>query len=36
LKGVGLDVLWPNVLALAILGLVIGGFSLHFVRKALD
>jgi ABC-2 type transport system permease protein len=36
LKGVGLEVLWPNVLALAGLGLVIGGFSLGFVRRALD
>lgn len=36
LKGVGLEVLWPNVLALAILGLVIGTFSLIFIRKALD
>jgi len=36
LKGAGLDVLWPNVLALAILGILIGTFSLHFVRKALD
>jgi ABC-2 type transport system permease protein len=36
LKGAGLDVLWPNVLALAGLGLVIGAFSLHFVRRALD
>jgi len=36
LKGAGLDVLWPNVLALVILGLVIGTFSLHFVRRALD
>ena len=36
LKGAGLDVLWPNVLALAILGIVIGTFSLQFVRKALD
>ena len=36
LKGAGLDVLWPNVLALAILGIVIGTFSLLFVRKALD
>jgi ABC-2 type transport system permease protein len=36
LKGAGLDVLWPNVLALAILGIVIGTFSLRFVRKALD
>jgi hypothetical protein len=36
LKGVGLEVLWPNVLALAGLGLVIGDFSLGFVRRALD
>ncbi|MDP2776254.1 MAG: ABC transporter permease, partial [Anaerolineales bacterium] len=36
LKGAGLDVLWPNVLALLILGVVIGTFSLRFVRKALD
>jgi len=36
LKGAGLDVLWPNVLALAILGIAIGTFSLRFVRKALD
>jgi ABC-2 type transport system permease protein len=36
LKGSGLDVLWPNVLALAILGLVIGTFSLRFVRRALN
>ena len=36
LKGAGLDVLWPNVLALAGLGLVIGIFSLRFVRRALD
>ncbi|MCB9112245.1 MAG: ABC transporter permease [Anaerolineales bacterium] len=36
LKGAGMDVLWPNVLALAILGTVIGAFSLQFVRKALD
>ena len=36
LKGAGLDVLWPNLLALLILGVVIGTFSLRFVRKALD
>ncbi|MCP4416726.1 MAG: ABC transporter permease [Chloroflexi bacterium] len=36
LKGAGLDVLWPHVLALAGLGLVIGTFSLRFVRRALD
>jgi len=36
LKGAGLDVLWPHVLALAVLGLVIGAFSLRYVRRALD
>jgi ABC-2 type transport system permease protein len=36
LKGAGMDVLYPNVLALAGLGLVIGTFSLLFVRRALD
>jgi ABC-2 type transport system permease protein len=36
LTGAGLDVLWPDVLALVVLGLVIGGFSLRFVRRALD
>jgi ABC-2 type transport system permease protein len=36
LKGAGLDVLWPHVLALLGLGLVIGFFSFRFVRRALD
>jgi ABC-2 type transport system permease protein len=36
LKGAGLDVLWPNVLALMVLGVVIGTFSLRYVRRALD
>jgi ABC-2 type transport system permease protein len=36
LKGVGLEVLWPRVAALAGLGLVIGFFSVRFVRRALD
>jgi ABC-2 type transport system permease protein len=36
LKGSGLDILWPHVLALLVLGLVIGSFSLRYVRKALD
>jgi ABC-2 type transport system permease protein len=36
LKGAGLDVLWPHVLALVALGLVIGTFSLRYVRRALD
>jgi ABC-2 type transport system permease protein len=36
LKASGLEVLWPHVLALAVLGGVIGTFSLRFVRRALD
>ncbi len=36
LKGAGLDVLWPHVVALTALGLVIGSFSLYYVRKALE
>jgi ABC-2 type transport system permease protein len=36
LKGAGLDILWPNVLALLILGAIIGTFSIRFVRRALD
>ena len=36
LKGTGLDVLWPHLAWLAGLGLVIGTFSLRFVRRALD
>jgi ABC-2 type transport system permease protein len=36
LKGAGLDVLWPNILALAALGVAIGAFSLRYVRRALD
>jgi len=36
LKGAGLDVLWPSILALAILGALIGSFSLYYVRRALN
>jgi ABC-2 type transport system permease protein len=36
LKGVGLEVLWYNVLALAVLGGVIVTFSVRYVRRALD
>jgi ABC-2 type transport system permease protein len=36
LKGAGLAVLWPHVLALFILGVVIITFSWRFVRRALD
>jgi ABC-2 type transport system permease protein len=35
LKGIGLEVLWPHLLALAVLGVIIGTFSLRFVRRAL-
>jgi ABC-2 type transport system permease protein len=36
LKGTGLEVLWPHVLSLFILGGVIGTFSLQFIRRVLD
>ena len=36
LKGAGLDVLWPQILALGVLGVLIGTFSLRYVRRALD
>jgi ABC-2 type transport system permease protein len=36
LKGAGLEILWPNVLALLVLGLVIGIFSLQFIRRVLN
>ncbi|MCB2179871.1 ABC transporter permease [bacterium] len=36
LKGSGLDVLWPNLLALTGLGVVIITFSLRFVRRSLN
>ena len=36
IKGAGMDILWPHVLALILLGLVIGSFSLLFVRRALN
>jgi len=36
LKGAGLDVLWPHVIALLALGTVIGTFSWFYVRRALD
>ena len=36
LKGAGLEVLWPSILALAILGTLIGSFSLFYVRRALN
>ena len=36
LKGTGLNILWPHILALLALGLVIGIFSLRFVRRTLD
>jgi ABC-2 type transport system permease protein len=36
LKGSGLSALWPNLLALAVLGIVIITFSLRYVRRALN
>ncbi|MEA1978830.1 MAG: ABC transporter permease [Chloroflexota bacterium] len=36
LKGTGMEVLWPHVLALIVLGLFIGGFSMRFVRRSLS
>jgi ABC-2 type transport system permease protein len=36
LKGVGIEVLWINVLAILLLGLVIGTFSLRYVRRSLS
>lgn len=36
LKGADLQVLWPNLLALLLLGLVIGIVSLRYVRRALS
>ena len=36
LKSSGVDTLWPNILALLVLGLVIGTFSLRYVRRALN
>ena len=36
LKGTGMEVLWPNVLALGVLGLIIGGFSMRYVRRSLS
>jgi ABC-2 type transport system permease protein len=36
LKGAGLEVLWINVIALALLGIVIGTFSLRYVRRSLN
>ncbi len=36
LKSSGIQVLWPNVVALALLGAVIGSFSIRYVRRALQ
>ncbi|MBN1267291.1 MAG: ABC transporter permease [Anaerolineales bacterium] len=36
LKASGLAVLWPHILALVLLGLAVGGFSIRYVRRALD
>lgn len=36
LKSSGMQVLWPNVVALGVLGVIIGGFSIRYVRRALQ
>jgi ABC-2 type transport system permease protein len=36
LKGAGIDVLWPHILSLFILGIIISTVSIQFVRKSLD
>lgn len=36
LKGAGLEILWANILALLVLGLAIGIFSVLFIRRALN
>lgn len=36
LKGSGIEVLWPHILILIILGIIIGTFSIQYVRKSLD
>lgn len=36
LKGAGLGDIWPHLAALVVLGIVIGGFSLRYLRKALS
>jgi ABC-2 type transport system permease protein len=36
LKGVGVEVLWPEVLALAAFGLVVFGLSANRFRKTMD
>jgi ABC-2 type transport system permease protein len=36
LKGVGLDILWPDMVAMAILGVLLLGFTATRVRKSID
>ena len=36
LKGVGVEVLWPEVLALAAFGVIVFGLSANRFRKTLD
>jgi ABC-2 type transport system permease protein len=36
IKGAGLAVLWPHILALALLGIAISAISWRFIRQALD
>jgi ABC-2 type transport system permease protein len=36
LKASGIEILWPHIVALIVLGLLVGGFSIRYVRRALD
>lgn len=36
IKGANLSVIWPHILALALLGIAIGALSWRFIRRALD
>jgi len=36
LKGAGVDVLWPNVLALLVIGIIVVIFSWRFIRRNID
>jgi len=36
IKGAGLAVIWPHILALVLLGIAISAISWRFIRRALD
>jgi ABC-2 type transport system permease protein len=36
IKGAGLAIIWPNILALVLLGIAISAISWRFIRRALD